>query len=209
MDLSALSIAVRQRCNIPTGDAVITSTVMTAIINEAVKFIDSMYDWPWLEAQTSWVTTALSGPAKALSSFAFPVQRIKLIYDTTAGPLGYISPNEFFEYYPDVTNTSGFPRHYTIYANQLIHGPNTTDYTAWVIYIRGSNTLALSTDVPLMPEQYHHGIVEYAAYLVFRTTYQFDKAQDAFRAFQNWMTLTKDNRRRSAGPKRVNARNDW
>lgn len=205
--LADLRTQVYQRVNLSTGDATVTSTMVNSAINEAIVFIESMYDWDWL---LSTHTGNIAGPSTNALAFDTTSQRIKVVYDSI-GPLRHVGYSEFFTIYgSNPTAQSPHPGIFTETSSGILVYPTPSQtISVTMLRVRYSTALAADGDSPLMPAQYQTAIVEYAAYLIFRNTYQFEKAHTAFSAFENWIKIIKDNRRRVGGPRYVNAGREW
>jgi hypothetical protein len=202
MTLATLRTEVYRQANASTSDATITSTAVNAAINEAIRFIESIYDWPWLLTAT---TVSITGGTNT-GTIPTAAQRVKTLKDEY-GPLQYLGWEEFFDRY--TADTPGRPDFYTVNATQILVDKEPTTTTSLdILYVSYSTALSADGDNPLIPAQYQDAIVALATSYVHRNTYQYDKAKIAFDAFTNWLKIMQDNRRRVAGPRRVRTR-DW
>ncbi len=200
MTLTTLTAAVYRQTNNSTNDATVTSTMVTAAINEAIRFIEALYDWPWLLTTASVSVTANTNTGTIPTA----AQRVKTVKDQY-GPLQYVSYDEFYDAYR--SETRGNPDFYTVNATQLLVYPTPpTTISLDVLYIAYSTALSSGSDEALMPDQYEDAIVNLASSYVFRNTYQYEKAKQAFDGFNNWLKAMQDNRRRVAGPRRIRTR---
>ena len=58
MQLSDIRTEIRTRMNVGTTDANISNSVLTTLINAALRHISVQYDWPWLEVEATANTVA-------------------------------------------------------------------------------------------------------------------------------------------------------
>jgi hypothetical protein len=200
MTLTTLTAEVYRQTNLNSSDATVNGTMVTAALNEAIRFIESIYDWPWLLTTASVSVTANTNTGTIPTA----AQRVKTVKDQY-GPLQYVGYEEFYDAYR--TNVPGNPDFYTVNATQLLVFPTPTTTTSLdVLYIAYSTALVSGADNPLIPAQYQDAIVTLASSYIFRNIYQYDKAKNSFMQFENWLKVMQDNRRRVAGPRRIRTR---
>jgi hypothetical protein len=102
---------------------------------------------------------------------------------------------------------TGEPRIWCDYgANTVLKPTPDGVYTFTHRYVKKETPLASGGDLPAVPPNFDTGIVEWATMLSFRFTRQYDKADEAADAYNNWLTATVDIVRRSRRPIRVQVR---
>lgn len=179
MDLAALRTALRTRLGVPSSDALFTDTVCTSLINAALHAIEVRHDWPWLEAVETIPTV------NATDAYTPNAAWMRTVSLTISGrhPLERVS----IEKLDSLLGTTGDPRFYGVFAEQLIVRPVPTGALNMTHrYIKKEADLAADANTPLMPASFHESIVSYAAHLGFRRSNQLADAGAALAEFQAW-----------------------
>lgn len=217
MILSELVTAVRLRTGYAISDAEATDAIIQALLKEAVDYVNSIYDWPWQYGTVEKTFSPAGSIVWNLDTEASGNDVTRIHSFTLGGiELRRVTMEDFIENHRDISETSptGQPLVYAEGASSTAHvftfylSPiPTTSLTARIWVTKSDPTaLGVGTNPTAWPHQYQYMFVEYASYLLFRQTYQFDKAQVAYQAFQNWLKAVQDNRRRVAGPRKVRVR---
>lgn len=178
MDLTTLQTETRTRAGLPSDDSLITSAVLTQLVNAALQHISTEKDWPWLEKAANIAT--VNGAAE----YAVPTgwTRTVSVIGATGVPLRRTPIEEL-----DYLNGSGSPRFFGIFADQIVVKPTPTGVeTLKHRYIGTEAALVNGADTPSMPVGYHHAIVAYAAYLAFRRTGNLPEAGAALAEYTSW-----------------------
>ena len=68
MQLSEIRSQVRERTGVGVDDPILTNTVITSLINSAIRRMTVKFDWPWLEQIETKDTTADTSALGALAS---------------------------------------------------------------------------------------------------------------------------------------------
>jgi hypothetical protein len=206
MDYAAIKTAVLDRLGLPTTDGLITDTVLGRLINAAMQDLEADEDWPWLQASETIATVAGTGAYTPAATWA----RTRGLRVTTDEPMKFFSLEELDFMWPDPT-TRGRPIAYTVEAEQLVLRPiPDAVYSLTHTFIKAPTDLSSSSDTPLMPSRFHHGIVEVAAALAARR--QGSAASDgdpAMAAADRWRAKMRKDRRRQAGKAHVRVLSDW
>lgn len=180
MDLTALQTALRERLGIPTTDAFFASGNLTSLLNAALHYIETEFDWPWLETNESIPTVN----AQQAYTTAAGAMRTVTVRNATSGVLLRELPLEELDFWG---TPAGSPRAFARQASSLLLVPVPTGVESLTHrYVRSEPDLASGTDTPLMPASFHQSIVEYAAYLSFRRDSNVGEAGAALAAYNDW-----------------------
>lgn len=206
MNLADARDAVYLRTGYTTDDGLLTPERMTAILRTALNFISSEHDWDWLQATETLSTTSGTNYVTPLAGSAVGVTWIRTTHVT--GPSGHSInrvPWSEFRLFP--TASTGEPTIWSPRLERLYVWPvPDAVYALTHDFIRGPSALNQDSDTPAIPAQFHDAWVEYGAYLAFRRRGESDRAGEALSAYQEWMRVMADNRRRDAGVRRVAVR---
>lgn len=199
MNLSTMRTEVRTRIGNPSTDGFYSDAQLNSLINEAMHFISSADDWPWL--QTSENITTVAG-TRAYTPNANWV-RTKQLYINDSEPFVFISVAEA----DDNGNRQGQPDQYTIYDEDIIMVPTPSSvYTVVHQYIKKETDLSGDSDSPIMPTMFHYAIVEKAAELALLRAGYGERASTARQQYQEWYRNMISFRRRSQVPMRPRVR---
>lgn len=124
-------------------------------LNQIYREIASKHLWSWLEASTSFNTSA-SDYDYALSSVASDLARIRIMrIESSPDFLDAIPPDEFDMRFPKPTQSTGQPLLYTVWAGnvRLWPTPDAT-YSIKVDYWKTTTDLSADGDEPLIPERF-------------------------------------------------------
>jgi len=156
------------------NDGGVGATRATRFINDAMHKIDDAEKWAYLQASTtgtSPVTVSDLGRVESVVDVANLV------------PLSYMSREEVTDYFADLSGTGTYSRWYYVTGGTTINAfPVNSSITLTVRYTKVSPDLVADSDVPLMPDRFRMGIVDYAAMLAFRESNVPDEAQVAQQA---------------------------
>lgn len=198
-DLTDLLARVLNRGSFNSADTGLTSTVHTAHINAALKQISNERDWPWL------FTTATINTVAGTATYAHPTGYVRTdsIFEPATGIILQERQIEELDQY----TASDRPLLWCSYGTNIVLGPKPDDvYALTHRYVRVEPLLTTGSDLPLIPNAFDEGVVEWATYLGQTFTRQFDKAQEAAARYNAWLKTTLDNVRRGRRPLRVQVR---
>lgn len=198
MNFTELVTAVYNRLGVPSGDALLTSTIVGAAVNEALQEVNSEEDWPWFNA-TETIATVAGTAAYALNASWLRTRSVKISDDF---PLERYSEEELSDLYPFATSTNR-PQGYAIEGGQLLVGPVPNGvYSLQHRYVKFEGTLS-GVQTPLMPAQFHSAIVELATHITLKRSRESLRAQESLANYQRWLSKIKKYRRRFTGPGRI------
>lgn len=211
-DLSELRTKVLDRIGVPSTDPNFPAALLTRLVNDAMHFIETDYDWPWLHASATITTT------EGIDGYSLPVEyyrRSRGVLAPSSGtpnPLAEFSIDELDNRWP--TNTSGTPAAWGIEGQQLVLRPVPNGaFTLTHRYVMAEPDLVNDSDTPLMPPAFHAAIADVAAWMALRRDQQDPRAVSAWAAWSNeqsgWRRKMLDDARRYRGPARVRVRSDW
>lgn len=199
MNLSTMRTAVRTRMGNPSTDGFYSDSQLNDLINEALHFVSSMDDWPWLQTSETITTAAGDGEYTPNANWV----RTKQLYINESEPFILISLAEVNNY----GSTQGEPAAYHIYDEDLYLRPVPSGvYSVVHQYIRKETDLSADGDSPIMPSQFHYAIVEFASYLALARAGYIERAQSARKAYEDWYRNMVSFRRRSQSPVRPRIR---
>lgn len=199
MTLTQMRTALRNRIGNPSTDGFYTDAQLTDLINEGMHFVSSMDDWPWLQTSETINTTAGDGSYAPAADWV----RTKQLFIQESEPFVLISLAEANDY----GLRQGQPDTYHIYDEELLLRPVPSGVFAVIHqYIKKETDLSADGDSPVMPSMFHFAIVEYAAYLAHARAGYNDRAQLAYKGFQDWYKNMVSFRRRSQLPVRPRVR---
>lgn len=139
-----LRVKVQQRLGRPTTDAVLTSTILTALVNEALDYLSVEADWEWLEKSET--ITTVNG-TQSYSVAADCRRTVSLL-----NPEGFPIPRKPIHEVRMMGTASGTPRMFSPYKNALIVRPIPSGAEAFThLYIGGETDLSADGDTPLLP----------------------------------------------------------
>jgi hypothetical protein len=156
MDLSGMRTAVRYRLGVPSTDSFYTDAILTECVNEANRWIAAQWDWPWLEKFETLTTVNGTATVTPAADYSATIA----VVDATGVPLVRVPIDELQRM---GTGTAGVVRFFCVLAGTLHFRPVPNGNLSPVHYYRAAETALVNTsDVPLMPAQYHEAIVEAA-----------------------------------------------
>lgn len=182
--LTILSAAVTRRIGRPTTDTLVTSSDITAALNDAANRFAGSYPWPWLETSENISTT--TGTDTYVAVTGTPTVYIDTIRVHIAGnpPLTRMSAAELQRQFP--STASGSPLFYARLGGSLIVRPipiTTVLPTLIHTYHRTETALSAGGDVLLCPATFEMAIVELAANELFRRAKDRESARDALEQY--------------------------
>lgn len=198
-DLTDLDARVINRGSFNSSDTGLTQAVRFTFVNAALKQISNERDWPWL------FTTATITTVAGTSTYAHPTGYVRTdsIYEPATGQS--VQERQIEEI--DQLVSRGRPVFWASYGTNIVLGPPPDGvYTLTHRYVRIEPALTTGADLPLIPNAFDEGVVEWATYLAHTFTRQFDKAGEAAARYNAWLKSTQDNVRRGRRPVRVQVR---
>ena len=179
--LTTLQTAVYTKMGIPSSDSLITSTKLTAFINEALNQMESEGVWQWQEG-TETLNATVGNATLTPSSTNFG--RTVALTIPGGDPLE-LKPIAFLD---KLVNASGPPIFYGFWAGQLIIRPKAdASYSFTHRYMKREVALVSGSDTPLVPDRWIPAVVEYAASLAYRSINDADNAARCIAAYQDWI----------------------
>lgn len=140
-------------------------------LNEALRKINSEYDWSWTETSTAFSYTAGS-PIYQLSALASDFKRPLELQYNYQYEFNYLSPEDFFQLsvgsYNIWSNDSEKLYIKTSFGSATLTLKYYSTNTCQTSGSSKTSALANSTDMPLMPERFQDMIIDYAAAMIFQ-----------------------------------------
>lgn len=160
-DLSDIRVEVRRRLGLSTNDTAITDTILTSLINAAIRKVNLLHDWPWLVTTDATLTATVDGTR--IYTPASDYRRTLFLIAGTDQQLRPKQPQDIWRF----AEQEGHPMFYAVQGGQIILAP-TPDavYTLTHVYIKDDTTeLSSDTDEPSVPLWALDLIIEKAAVL--------------------------------------------
>lgn len=211
-DLAALRTKVLDRIGVPSTDPQFPTALLNRFVNDAVHFIETDHDWPWLDASAT-ITTAAG-----TSTYAFPAdyRRTRSILAPSGGqlvPMPRYAIDELDDRWP-TSGARGRPAGWGVDGEQIVLRPvPNAALTLTHRYVKAEPDLAVDADTPLMPSAFHPAIAEVATWMALRRDQQDPRAVSAWAAWAGeqtgWRYKMLDDSRRYQGPARVRVRSDY
>lgn len=199
--LDELRVLVKDRGQIADDDFHLTPQRLTRIVNAALRKVSLTEDWPWLYAESQIATVAGTNTYSAPSDF----NRVYSIHHNDNGDQLQRRGVRYVESFD--TNARGRPSVYAIKDDEIIVAPTPDSaYTLNLTYVRFEPKLASDTSVPLIPDGYMDGVIEWGAYLANRAVNNSERAEESRRAFREWLTDARDNVNRGQESLRIRVR---
>ena len=137
----------------PAGDPLLDEPTLNQCIEQALRDVSSVSDWPWLITSSSVTFTAGVGPAPATM-----VKVRELVVNSTRAK--YVELNEFLD-----TVALGDQWVWTVIGTNLRLTPvPTVSPTNTLYFIRAEPDLTLDTQSPLIPEAHQQAVLSRASY---------------------------------------------
>lgn len=163
--------------------------VVDRFINDTQRDIFNQFELPFQEK-------IFQGTIPAGSTmFQLPSDVAQIQSQSFAGMQGFnnqkVAWRKFFEYFPDVANsTPGAPSYWSLYArNILLNAPTDKEYKMTLFYIRKPAKLVGNTDVPELPEEFEELLVLGAFRRVLERNEDFDLAASINEQYQAQLLL--------------------
>lgn len=180
MDLEELRDAIRIRMGLPAGDSLLTDTVLTGLVNAALRQIETENDWSWLEA-TETINTVNGDGSYPLAADWVRTIAVQIGNDA---PLKRLPLLELLY----MGGASGQPLYFGFRGDELQLRPVPSGVLAVThTYLRSEAVLSADSDEPYLPEPFQQAAVEYGAYLGFRRANNLEDAGAALAAYQEWI----------------------
>ena len=199
-DTAEIIARVRDRAELDANSTLMTSAVLLRMVNQALEQISLEKDWPWLHASGPLVTVATARTAATPTGW---IRTISLVEASTGEALTRRAARAL-----DEIVATGKPYLYSVAGNTIAVAPiPDAVYSYTHRYVRFEPTLTdASTGVPLIPQVYGQGVVEWAAKLALLKTKQFEKAAQAQKDYQDWLKRVVDNVNQGQAPLRIEPR---
>jgi hypothetical protein len=202
MNRAQLREATYDKLGVDSTDPRLGTARIDRLINEALHWIETDKDWPWLMTSTTFSTAAGTGAYTAPTDWL----RTRSLRIADYSPLEVRSSEELDYDYP-LSTEQGVPTAFGFEGDQLLLRPLPSGvYTVTHRYVRMEPDLNNDDQSPLMPASFHPAIAEVAAYLSLRRTREEERAAVAFAAYKDWHERMVDNRRRTQGTPSVRIR---
>jgi hypothetical protein len=206
MNLGQLRTDTYNRMGVSTTDAMLTTPVVNQFINDAKDYVATVHDWPWQQVMPVTFSTTVG-----VADYTPPADWLRTVDLRVTSPttftegMALYSPMELDDRWPQPL--TGQPREYAIFGDHIRLGPTPDSvYTVSHRYIRVEPDLVLDPDTPIMPAQFTPCLADYAAFLGLRTISEEQRATVCLNAFQQWIQIMLQDRRRSTAPQRVRVR---
>lgn len=209
MDLGTARDQVYGRLGMAQTDGQLTPQQVTGLLRSALAFLSGESDWGWLQ-YTETLTTVLGvnyvTPLAGAGAGVTWTRTTNLAGAEHGHYLTQIPWQEFRE--RNVSNQSALPDVWSEYGGKLYLHPTPSGSTTTLYhdFIRGEASLTSDTDTPLLPDQFCGAWVEKAAELCARRINDYQTAQVCAGEYQQWLRRLNENRRRTAGPRKVAVR---
>lgn len=199
--LTELDDQLVNRVGTHTTDTRLTSAVRLRIINSAIQQVSLEHLWPWLFETATFATVAGQG------EYAVPADWMKTD-GLTLSTVGIRLINMPFRSIREWPSTStGRPRVFAVRGQQLHVRPHPEGGTDIIHdYWKFETELALGADTPLIPREYARGVIEWAGHLAMMEIRESDRALEARRSYESWLSRVVDNVAEAEGPFRVRVR---
>lgn len=198
--LSDLRTRLRDRLAAHTNDTFLTSARLDSAVNTALQKSTTAHDWPWLQT-TETITTVIATDTYDVADDFLRTNSI------TVTSTGAVLEARSMKIIRQVVGSGSPADTYAIYGSKIYLRPIPSAIdTLTHDYYRVENTLLSDSDFSLVPDPFADGIVEYAAYLMFRATRELDKADEALSAYRTWVKDSQDNLKQTREPLRISVR---
>ncbi|HYF46988.1 MAG TPA: hypothetical protein VD926_12300 [Acidimicrobiales bacterium] len=200
-DVAALKTRIRDRAGLTTSDSLVTSAVLLRLINAGLNTIALEADWPWLRVKTTLTTVAGTDEVSPPSLW---LRTISLTHADTGEPL-VRRHIKVLDRVP--STTQGRPYLYAVDGGKLTlrYTPNGA-YSLVHRYVKSETELVADEDVPLLPEAYSQGLVEWCAAKALTMKKETERAQEAKMDYGAWLKRARDNINQGREPLRVEVR---
>jgi hypothetical protein len=204
VNFSELQSRVLARLSTDTNDPI--ADRVGDYVNEGIHYLETMAPdgWPWMRETVTMTTTVaaytftqLGTQASSNSTHAIAkVLSVKVLNQTYYQPLTYRTIDEADQLYPAIDN-QGLPESYTVDGSTLtiLPTPQTAGYLTKIRVVTVEPDLSASSDMPVLPSQFHGAIVDAASYMAYKelqdgqtaATYeqQINRWVDRFRRYGN------------------------
>lgn len=175
-NLTTLQTNTRYRFG-DTSESFVSETELIAYYNEALRKIQSEYDYEWASRYATFTYTDGSHVYK-LSAIATDFKNpIHLFYNDDY-IFDYIGPEDFYQLSASSDNIYSVDNNELLVQTKFGSGSLKLHYYSYYTALTsgGSDLIQLSstTDVPMMPTEYHDILVDYAAARVFQKEGRLD-----------------------------------
>ena len=202
--LTVLTARVRNRTNLPTGDARVTDANITDFINSAYHDADEEFDWPWMEAIEQIAVTA--------GDNTYGVTNYKGTTSLTLVDPPSVLIRKPWKWLQKINNPEieGIPRFYTEDINVIyIYPYPNAAFTLDHRYKTTLTELSAGSDVVISPDWFDRVIVSKASSYVAQKLRDSEHYQMFEKSYKDQIDSAKDRVSRNFEPMVVNTRNDW
>jgi hypothetical protein len=186
MDLTAIMLEVRTRTGYSASDTDLTDTILTSLVNSAIRQITLEADWPWLETFAS-DNTAAATEIITLNTDVRKVTSMQYEYRN----LLYRPFRDRNLYY----GLTGVPAAFSVQAGSYYIWP-TPDAVYSIDYgyvVTAETALSTGTDTPLIPDWASSLIITKTAMLCARRRRDHDLERVFYAEYQNVVRQVKAN----------------
>lgn len=156
MQLSEIRTAIQTH-----GYGTDTATQQTSMVNAIYRRIAGEHRWPWLEAQSTALSTTIADPDYSLAAITDlqHIEAVRLTSGTNYVDLEYIQPQDL-RALEHIDRDSGAPQKWT-YMNSVLRLWPAPDkvYVMTIDYIKRPTALAADGDTPIFDSTYHDLLV--------------------------------------------------
>jgi hypothetical protein len=192
MQLQDIRSEVRIRGGLATSDTALSDSVLNTLINSALRTVTTMYDWPWLVAQSTPTETTAGTAAYTIATNFRKIQSIYVGPDDSDPPvrkLRYKTPPDVLRF----RRKDGRPAYYTYHQGQLLLAPTPdATYDIDIYYYSYEAVLSSDTDAPLLPDWAMEMLFEYTLVLAGRRLRDGEMAAMHAQAFSTAMATVID-----------------
>jgi len=204
MQLTDIRDKARDSAGIDSTDAMAADAVVTSMVNQAVRQVNSLRDWDWLYASET--INSVDGTSSYTPAADWRTT-VRVTDDADGGKLLRISPDAAARYNQRVAVR---PMFWYVEAGSLYLVPTPTSAKAYThTYIKTETELSADSDEPAIPDwAVDLVIIKVALKLAARTdnTSQFRLLKDEER---ETMRSLEGEARRARGAQPINSRRDW
>lgn len=191
-DLTDIRTEVRRRIAMSSSDTQLDDTVLTGLVNAAIRKLSLMHDWPWLIATDATWTATVAGTAGYTPASDWRKTLYIVVDDDQLMQLK--QPQDIWRY----SQQDGFPLFYTVENGTISLYPNPDAvYNVRHVYVKTETALSNDTDEPLVPLWALDLVIELAAVLAAKRLRDRELAREMEAEFQYNLDSIKDDIRKT------------